>query len=292
VHKPGELDIPLITHGTASEVTVIYVRLGATSPYKATLERQDFRPETVLGVARQDDNSWDFWCDRAGKIAQVRLASLANGTAAEVREVVSGLQAAGMRGLILDVRWCPGGYLREAVNVAALFLGECNVATVRSRGEEDKTYPSAADKKFLDFPMVVLVNGETSGGGELIAAALQDHKRAAVAGQRTIGKASIQTMVPLPVPGAGLKLTTGTFVRPSGKNLHRFPESSVSDDWGVRPDASLELRVSPELNRQLKEWWLQQTLRPGPCREVLPLDDPIADPARHAAIQALLAKTK
>jgi carboxyl-terminal processing protease len=222
----------------------------------------------------------------------VRLAALGNGTAAEVREVVAGLRAAGMRGLILDVRWCPGGYLREAVNVAALFLGECNVATVRTRGEEDKLFPSTAENKFLDFPLIVLVNGETSGGGELIAAALQDHQRAEVGGQRTVGKASIQSMVPLPISGAGLKLTTGTFVRPSGKNLHHFPESKLSDDWGVRPDERLELRVSAELNRQLKEWWLQQTLRPGRSREVLPLDDPLADPVRFVAVKVLLAKTK
>jgi carboxyl-terminal processing protease len=289
--KPGELEMPPGTSVPTSEVAVTYLRPGTTTARKITLERQEFRPETVLGVTRQDDNSWDFWCDRQGKIAQVRLASLGNGTAAEVRDAITALRAAGMRGLILDVRWCLGGYLREAVNVTALFLGEGNVATVRNRGEEDKPYPSTATNKFLDFPMIVLVNGETSGGGELIAAALQDHQRAEVAGQRTIGKASIQTMVPLPVSGAGLKLTTGTFVRPNGKNLHRFPESKLSDDWGVRPDARLELRVSPDLNRQLKEWWLQQTLRPGPSREVLPLDDPTGDPVRFAAVKALLKKT-
>jgi hypothetical protein len=86
----------------------------------------------------------------------------------------------------------------------------------------------------------------------------------------------------------GMKLTSGTFVRPSGKNLHRFPESTSSDDWGVRPDEGMEFRVSPELNRQLREGWQQVTLRPGSSRERLALDDPGADAPQHAALRAVL----
>jgi carboxyl-terminal processing protease len=135
------------------------------------------------------------------------------------------------------------------------------VATVKARGDKEVPHTSTKDNKFLDTPVVVLVNGETSGGAELMAAALQDHGRAKVAGQRTVGKGSIQTMVGLSVADAGLKLTTSTFVRASGKNLHRSPGSSPRDDWGVRPD--LDLRTSPELAKQLKEWWVLQTLRPA-----------------------------
>jgi C-terminal peptidase prc len=273
-------------------VQVTLRRPGGGAPRKLTLERRDFVPETVLGVARQADNSWQYLADRPHQIAHVRIAGLGNGTALEVRQVVGTLREGGLRGLILDLRWCPGGYLREAVNVAALFLGDCTVATIKNRGEQDTTYPSTAENKFLDFPVVVLVNGDTSGGAELIAAALQDHGRALVAGQRTLGKASIQTVLGLAVPDAGLKLTSGTFVRPSGKNLHRFPNSKPGDDWGVRPDPKAECRVSPELNRQLKEWWLQQTLRPGSSKEALPLDDPGADPQRETARQALLGMLK
>jgi carboxyl-terminal processing protease len=102
-----------------------------------------------------------------------------------------------------------------------------------------------------------------------------------------LGKGSVQT--PRPVPGGAffMKLTTGTFLRPSGKNMHRFADSKPADDWGVRPDAGLESRVSPTLGKQLKEWWLLQTLRPGPATEILPLDDPCHDPQRQDAVQAL-----
>ena len=272
---------------TVTEVELAVLRPGAREPRRVTMERQEWRPETVLGVVRQRDNRWDYMLDRDRGLAQLRLTALGNGTALQVRETVTALQGEGLRGLILDLRWCPGGYLREAVNVASLFLGDGTVATVRSRGSKDIDYPSTAENKFLDFPVVVLINGETSGGAELIAAALQDHKRATIVGQRTLGKASIQTMVALGVPNAGLKLTSGVFLRPSGKNLQRGPDSKPGDDWGVRPDPRLDVRVSPELGRQLRDWWTEQSLRPGGSTEALPLDDPTADPQRVAAVEVL-----
>jgi carboxyl-terminal processing protease len=278
------------------EATTVEVTLrspGAKKPRTVTLERRSFRPETVLGVMRKEDNTWDYLCDRPNKIAHVRLGNLGNGTALEFRLALSSLQDAGLRGLVLDLRWCPGGYLTESVNVASLLLGECVVATVHNRDEHDNKFTSeAGDNKFTKFPVVVLINGETSGGAELIAAALQDNHRAKVMGQRTVGKASIQTMVGLPAGNAGLKLTSGTFLRPSGKNLHRSPESRPGDDWGVRPDEGLEERVSPELSHQLKAWWQEQTLRPGTSNEALPLDDPSADPQRAAAVKVLLGMIK
>jgi carboxyl-terminal processing protease len=283
---------PDAEHQATIDVELTVVRPGTREPRKVTLERQEWRPETVLGVARDRGNRWDYFLDRERGIAHVRIANLGNGTALQVREVVTALRTAGMRGLILDLRWCPGGYLQEAVNLASLFVGEGKVATVRHRDGREDSYPSTAENKLLDFPMVALVNGETSGGGELIAAALQDHKRAVVAGQRTLGKGSVQSILPLGVPGAGLKLTTATFVRPSGKNLHRYPDSKPGDDWGVRPDPKMDCRVSPGLGRQLRGWWQQQDLRPGSSAEVLPLDDPNADPQRLAAVAVLRGMLK
>src|SRR5262249_50252607 len=199
---------------------------------------------------------------------------LGRGTADELRGVVAGLKDAKMRGLVLDLRWCPGGYLNEAVESADAFLGTGVIATVKARNREDSVYRSTDANKLRGFPLVVLVNGDTSGGAELIAAALHDHKRAVVAGQRTLGKASVQTPLHLGLEGVGLKLTSGTFQRPSGKNLHRFPESTLNDDWGVRPDVGAEFRLSAELGRRLRDWWHLQSLRPGASRERLPLDDP------------------
>jgi carboxyl-terminal processing protease len=271
-----------------------------TEQFKVTLEPEAFRGETVLGVVRNDDNTWDYWIDRKHKIAHVRIASLAAGTSEELVAVVNELQSAGLRGLVLDLRWCPGGLLPEAVNVALFFVGSRRVAKVKGRDGREIEYnlvtelPARSAKKEAEIstvPLFVLVNGATSGGAELIAAAIQDNHRGKIAGQRTLGKASVQTAFDL-VDNTKLKLSTGTFIRPSGKNLNRFPDSKDSDEWGVRPDAGCEFRISPEAMRQLRDWWQRQTLRPGPSCQVLPLDDPAADSQRQAAVDWLLKHPK
>lgn len=264
-------------------------RAAQATPINVSIEAESFRGETVLGVMRQENNQWDYLLDRKNRIAHVRIAQLARGTGDELAQALSILHAQGTRGLILDLRWCPGGFLNEAVIIAQLFVGSARVATVKSRDGRTNEYNSTRERRF-DMPLLVLVNGETSGGAELIAAALQDNQRGMIAGQRTLGKASVQTTFRLPVPEMEMKLTSGTFIRPNGKNLHRFPDSKLVDDWGVLPDPELEFRVSTMLSRQLREWWLLQTLRPGGAKEVLPLDDPARDPQRQEALQALARK--
>ena len=289
------------TRGDSSpaEVRLTVRSAGDKDGRKVQLVRDHFQAETVQGVTRRDDNSWDYWLDPKKRIAQVRVVTLARHTPAELERVLMRLDGGeGLRGVVLDLRWCPGGWLTSATGVASLFLEDGVIARTKARAEGEQVYQAQADEhKFLRCPVVVLVNGETTGGGELIAAALQDHKRAAVAGQRTRGKGSIQSSVPrLAVVREGggfdglleLKLTTGTFVRPNGKGLNRFADSKPSDDWGVRPDPELEFRVSPDLGRRLKEWWQQQALRPGSSSKALPLDDPQQDPQRQAALKAVL----
>jgi carboxyl-terminal processing protease len=268
-------------------ITLTYRRKGVHDDTTVTLDWQHFRPESVFGVARNDDNSWNYWLDRDRKIAHLRLGSLAESTPDELSQILTRLREDGLRGLILDVRWCPGGSLAGSVKTAELFLGEGTIATVRYRNRPEDVYRSTKDNKWLDFPMVVLVNGESTGGAEMIAAALQDHHRAAIVGQRSRGKGNVQSILPS-LGSVGLKVTSGVIVRPDGKNLHRFPDSKPSDDWGVRPDR--EYRISPDLSRALRTWWEQQTLRPGSSSERQPLDDPILDPQRNAALEALTSR--
>jgi carboxyl-terminal processing protease len=200
-----------------------------------------------------------------------------------------------MKGLVLDLRWCPGGYLNQAAEVAALFLATGQIASVQYRNPNRQGASEfRADGvglqrvKFKDVPLLVLVNGETSGGGELIAAALQDNDRAKIAGQRTLGKASVQTPIYLNgIADRAFKLTAGTFVRPSGKNLQRFSTSKPEEDWGVRPDQGFAIPVSPGLGTRLKAWHSLYALRPPDSREAMDLDDPEADPQRFRASRLL-----
>jgi C-terminal peptidase prc len=299
------MDPERVLQGGRVEIT--WLRPGEKTVRHAIIKPEFFEAENILGVRRNTDNAWDYFLDAANKIAHIRLGFLDHGIEEKLARVLAQLHAAQARGLILDLRWCPGGYLKEARLIADMLLPEsARNATVQYRESFENLGMANAPRwkgdRFVDLPLVVLVNGETSGGGELIAAVLQDNRRALIAGQRTRGKASVQTEVELPsfLPQglgprvsearpavAGLKLTTGLLVRPSGKRLHRFPDSKASDDWGVRPDPKLEMPVSTALGRQLQEWWLLLSLRPGASPESLPLDDPVADPQRQAALQAL-----
>jgi carboxyl-terminal processing protease len=284
----------------ADQVQLTLVRPGRAWPRTVTLKPDIFRAETVLGVMRKEDNSWDYWIDPVHRIAHVRITALDFDTHDELTQVLLELQAAKLRGLILDLRWCPGGFLDESRNVADLFLdyGRPNAAVLYRDGRLDR-HIRRANHSFVKFPVVVLINGESTGGAELVAAVLQDNRRASVAGQRTRGKASVQRVwrlageydgpaLSIPVPDVGLKLSNGILTRPNGRNLNRFPDSRPIDDWGVRPDLNLEFRVSPELGRKLQAWWQLQNVRPGQDRESLPLDDPVADPQRQAALRVLL----
>jgi carboxyl-terminal processing protease len=310
--RPGDLIIRINGHPTDSPVfQKLFQRLRpllpgmpfdpSESPLRLAILRPDrpeptevvvgpaiYRAESVFGSRRKPDGSWDYLLDHVARIGYVRIGGIGGQCHEQFRDALLSLQAAGVRGLVLDLRWCPGGFLTEATSIAHYLLPPDKVPVARQRdriGTETALAPGELDARFTDFPVIVIVNGETSGGGELIAGALQDYGRAAVAGQRTVGKASIQN-VPDQL-GVPFKLTVGTFVRPSGKNLQRFPDSKSSDDWGIRPDQGRELPLTAEAGRRLKEWWVLSTLRPAGSTEALPLDDPENDPQRYAAVQML-----
>lgn len=266
-------------------LTITYRRPGHSSEHRVKLEWRRFRVESVFGVMRREDNSWNYWLDAEHKIAHLRLGSLAESTPDELSDILTALRCDGLRGLILDLRWCPGGALLGSVKTAELFLSEGTVATVQYRNQPEDVYRSTSEGKHNDFPMVVLINSASTGGAEMIAAALQDHHRAVLIGQRTHGKGNVQKLRGLGT--IGLKVTSGTIVRPSGQPLHRFPDSKPDDPWGVRPDPGHEFRLSSEAGRALRKWWEEQTMRPGSSTQRLPMDDPLADPQRNAALEAL-----
>lgn len=263
-------------NSVTTEATIkLTIQRKTEKPRTLTVRLQPYREETVLGVIRRENHSWDYFVDRKKRIAHIRLSSLNRGTATELEEVLKRLEQEQMKGLILDLRWCPGGFLNEAIEIAGLFLDRGTIATIQGR-EQKQVYPSTREKALTKVPMVVLVNTETSGGGELIAAALQDHKRALIAGQRTRGKGTVQIAMYLPVKGVSFRITTGQFLRPSGKPLH---------EQGVRPSKKLEFRVSPALSKQLQQDWLKQTLRPGSERRLLPMDDLSLDGQLQVALK-------
>jgi carboxyl-terminal processing protease len=271
---------------------LIVDRAGHKDELRLKLERTEFVPESLFGVTRKSDNAWDYWLDRDGRIAYVRLGAIENDSGEQLSELLHDL--GDIRGLVFDLRWCPGGYIDPATQIASTFLESGVIARMKyrnpDRGENTTLQADAGLVRFKagDFPLLVLVNGETVGGGELIAAALKDNGRAVVAGTRTYGKASIQWPLAVPgLPGYSFKITGGMYTRPSGKNLQRFPDSKPADDWGLRPDPGYEIPMSADLAHKLKELHLLYTLRPGGSREAMDLDDPEGDPQRLRALKLM-----
>ncbi|HEY1376437.1 MAG TPA: S41 family peptidase [Gemmataceae bacterium] len=287
--RPLQPGVPIEQPDAPVRLTVL--RPGRAEPLELAVAPTSYHPESVFGARRRADGDWDYMLDHAGKIGYVRVGGIRRQTDQELLAALRSLRASSVRGLVLDLRWCPGGYLDEAKAIARLFLpqqlpADLPLAWQQKRvGGREAMSAELLDAPYRDFPVVVLINGETSGGGELIAAALQDHKRAAVAGQRTVGKGSIQNTPPkLDIP---FKVTVNMFLRPDGRNLQRFPDSKPTDDWGVRPDPGRELPLTADAGERLKEWSALATLRPAGSTEALPLDDPENDPQRLAAVQML-----
>ena len=96
------------------------------------------------------------------------------------------------------------------------------------------------------YPLVILINRYSASASEIVSACLQDHKRAVVVGERTWGKGSVQNVIELDGGKSALKLTTASYHRPSGKNIHRFPKATEKDEWGVMPDAGYDLKMTDQ----------------------------------------------
>lgn len=223
---------------------------------KSTIEvtREIVHVETVLGDSRKSDDSWDFMLDRDKRIGYIRITAFGRDTAADVKKAVEELQKEGLKGLIIDLRFNPGGLLSAAIEVSDLFITEGKIVSTKGRNTPERTWEAVKDGTFEGFPMVVLVNHYSASASEIFSAALQDHKRAVVIGERTWGKGSVQNVIELEEGKSALKLTTAGYHRPSGKNIHRYPEAKESDEWGVMPDKGYEVKLNGSQTAQLIEY--------------------------------------
>ena len=210
-----------------------------------TVNRAIIDVPTVLGDARKPNDQPDFMLDKTKKIGYIRITEFFQNTFNDVKAALAELKEQDVKGLILDLRGDPGGLLTSAVEVSDLFLDKGMIVSTRGRNTIDKTYEAQKEGTFDDVPMIVLVNENSASASEIVAAALQDHKRAQVVGQRSYGKGSVQNVIDLEDGNSVLKLTVATYWRPSGKNIHRFKDAKETDEWGVSPDPGLEVKLTP-----------------------------------------------
>lgn len=189
-----------------------------------------------------------------GNIGYVRITQFQEDTGSELLEKLEVWLAKGnINGLVLDLRNNPGGVLDAAVEVADSFIDEGLIVYTEGRAANSKiTYEASNNTPAKDIPVVVLINGGSASASEIVAGALQDHKRAAIVGTQSFGKGSVQSVLPLTEDSA-VKLTTARYFTPNGRSIQA---------QGIRPDIWVEQsEVTPYEQRTFKESNLPGHLR-------------------------------
>ena len=226
-------------------VTVMVYRRGWIEPREFVIERQLIQLESVRFTLLPGD------------IGFISLAQFGDTAIDEVESALDELEALGMKGLILDLRSNPGGYLQSAVDLVDNFVDDTSMPIVSQKSESDRfeaTEKFATQKKRPDYPMVVLVNGSSASASEIVSGALQDFERASIIGGRTFGKGSVQRLLPLPnhvnklLGGESLlRLTVQHYYLPSGRSIHtiRDSEGRTIKKGGVLPDIISKAETIP-----------------------------------------------
>jgi carboxyl-terminal processing protease len=245
--KPGEV------------VKVVVQHEGSTSPETLDITRAVIKTPTVLGDHYNADGTWSYFLEGQDHVGYIRLTHFSRNSADEMETALENLQKDGMKALVLDLRFDPGGLLQAATAIADLFVETGTIVTTKGRNTEEqviRAHKGGTIPFSKGFPIVVLVNRYSASASEILSACLQDHKEgpfdAKIVGERTWGKGSVQNVIELDGGQSALKLTTASYHRPSGKNIHRFPNSKETDEWGVMPDEGYLVKMSiPEMEEYL-----------------------------------------
>jgi carboxyl-terminal processing protease len=183
-------------------------------------------------------------------VGYIRIKTFQERTDVYLRQAIEGMRKKGkLKGLVLDLRNNPGGLLDQAVRVADLFIGKGMIVRTIGKGgrvmDKEKAHSRGT---FSGFPMICLVNGGSASASEIVAGALQDHRRAVVLGTQTFGKGSVQTIIELD-DGSGLKLTVARYYTPKGRSIQ---ERGIAPDIIVQPKAPKTRKVKGKRERDLK----------------------------------------
>jgi len=204
-----------------SRVHLAISRVGVAEPLQFDLERSEVHVRTVRAESL------------AGGYGYVRITQFSDSTPADLDLALSALHPPGhraLRGLVLDLRGNPGGVLEAATDVADEFIDSGMIVRAEGRAPDARFEIDATPGDALDgAPLVVLVDAGSASGSEIVAGALRDHGRATLMGERTYGKGSVQTVIPLR-DGQALKLTTSRYFTPSGASIHKR---------GLEPDVAI-----------------------------------------------------
>ncbi len=214
-----EESVDLMRGPVGSEIVLTVVREGADEPFDVSIIR-----DTIKLTAVRSRTEGESVVLRVSTFNQQTYPNLESGLAEQIEEA-GGIDA--INGIVLDLRNNPGGLLNQAIAVSDAFLNEGEIVSTRGRNPRDSERYNATDGDLAQGkPIVILINGGSASASEIVAGALQDHRRAVVIGEKSFGKGSVQTVVPVRGDGA-MRLTTSRYYTPSGRSIQAL---------GVSPD--------------------------------------------------------
>ena len=217
-----------------TKIKIMIQRTGATEPIELEITRDIIRIQSVRHRVEQDD------------IGYIRISTFNQNTQPMLESAIADIKKKGgdkIKGYILDLRNNPGGLLDQSISVSDSFLDKGEIVSTRGRNEKDTHRDNATAGDLIDGkPMVVLINGGSASASEIVAGALQDHRRALVVGTPSFGKGSVQTVIPLPGHGA-MRLTTARYYTPSGRSIQAK---------GIEPDIEIEQARIEEIDSSMR----------------------------------------
>lgn len=272
---PMELDeaVELMRGEPGSKVKLILSRKNDTDAYEnlpeITLKRQKIVPEVVY-YRMLDKN-----------IGYIYLVDFSGHSTEEVQKALKALKKQGMKSLVLDLRFNPGGLLNGAADIAKLFMGDKQmiVYTQGRKPEFYQEFKTGAKAEYPDLPLVVLINQGSASASEIVAGALQDNDRAVIVGQRSFGKASVQQVLPLN-DGAGLRLTIAKYYTPKGRLIQRdYRDKTKEHEGGIFPD--VEVKVDSKAESKIFMQYNNVVYTPGKAAPKVEFKekDPVLDKA-------------
>jgi carboxyl-terminal processing protease len=275
----SQRDLVTRLKGPVGSTVKVRVRRGEEEPFETTLTRDRIRIESVRGVRLVDEKA---------KIGYVRIDSFRETTVDDFREALLRLRdELGATSLVLDLRRNDGGVLPAAVDVVDRFLARGDVVTTRGRSEGSVRVYAAREEGtiFPEEPLVVLVDGTSASASEVVAGALQDHRRAVLVGERTYGKFLVQSIIELENGAdtrAAIRLTTAKYLTPFGRFLQRDDERGVRG--GLLPEVVVP--VSADQRVALAKRWNAEHA-PGWHHLEEESSEAVPDPQLEAAVDLL-----
>jgi carboxyl-terminal processing protease len=240
--------IKLVRGKPGTQVVLTVLHKGSVNTEKITVTREIIKLKSIKATRIVDDKH---------KIGYIRISDFKEETFQAFDNAVDKLEEQGMKALIIDLRFNPGGLLESALRLSNRFVKEGALISIRGRNKDDvRTIPADKDEGLLSaLPLAILLNGSSASASEVFSGCMQDHKRAAIVGSRSYGKGSVQQLFPLKENGPAVKMTIARYYTPSGRSVDR---SADKKNYGVLPDYVVEL--TPEQEADLIKSWQKQRI--------------------------------